>query len=233
MKQPLLILHGALGAKQQFSEWENALSEYFDCYLYEFAGYGERSGEDNKFSIELFSDELKDFIATRKLQKPNVLGYSMGGYVALYTALHNENLLGSIMTLATKFDWTPESAKKEAGYLQPALMLQKVPQLAAQLKQRHGNHWEKVVEKTAQMMLALGENPPLTVENISNLKNIVKFCVGDKDKMVSVQETQNMFKAHPKASFCVLPNTPHLPELMSIKRIVFEVLDFLPDSKQP
>lgn len=227
MKPDLIILHGALGCKEQFTQWAEMLSGNFNCYLMDFSGHGAKGGEEVGFSIKLFSEDLKNFINTHKLERPNILGYSMGGYVALYSALHNKNLLGGIITLATKFDWNPESSKKEAGYLQPQIMLQKVPQLAEQLKLRQGLHWEKVVEKTAKMMIELGNNPPLTPQNIGEIKNRINFCVGEKDKMVSVAETQNMFKGSSDGMFTVLPNTGHLPETMDTNLLVSEVKSFL------
>ncbi|HXB39529.1 MAG TPA: alpha/beta hydrolase [Bacteroidia bacterium] len=227
MKPDLIILHGALGCKEQFIPWKEAFSENFNCHLLDFSGHGTKSAEEVDFSIELFSENLKNYIHGHNFIQPNILGYSMGGYVTLYTALQNKNLLGSIITLATKFDWNPESSKKEAGYLQPQIMLQKVPQLARQLKQRHGSDWEKVVEKTAKMMIQLGQKPRLTTDNIKEVKSKTKFCIGEKDKMVSVTETENMFKGSSNGFFSVLPDTDHLPETMNTKLIVSEVQDFL------
>jgi len=227
MKPALIILHGALGCKDQFTEWKNVLADNCDCHLLDFSGHGSRSGEEGIFSIGKFSKELTEYIQQHNLKQPNILGYSMGGYVGLYTALYHSELLGRIMTIATKLDWNIESSKKEAGYLKPQWMQVKVPQLVEQLKQSHGAHWESIVEKTAEMMLRLGETPLLTAENVKGIKNKIKFSVGDKDKMVSVAETFSFYKNTGDSCFCVLPNTGHLPETMSLERIKFEVLDFL------
>lgn len=226
MKPALIILHGALGSKDQFISWTESLSGKFTCYTPEFTGHGASSGEEVEFSIERFSEELIGFIHQNDLVSPAVLGYSMGGYVALSTALHQPGALGKIMTLATKFEWTPDSAKKEAGYLDPVLMQQKVPQLAQQLAQRHGTNWQKVVERTAHMMLKLGNAPPVTEQTISLIQNELRLCVGDKDKMVGINETQRMYLHAKKASFCVMPQTAHLPETMDLKRINFEAEAF-------
>jgi len=228
MKPDLLLLHGALGCKEQFISWANALSGIFTCHLLDFPGHGSRSAEAAVFSIENFSAELIVFIEQQKLQQPHVLGYSMGGYVALHTTLRKEAYLGNIMTLATKFDWSQESSEKEAGYLVPERMLQKVPQLAEQLKQRHGSYWKTVSEKTASLMIGLGKDPLITTQNMGAIKNKVKFCVGDSDKMVSVAETQAMSRSSANGSLCVLPSTGHLSETMDLKRIVYEVQDLLP-----
>lgn len=227
MKPTLIILHGALGCKEQFTEWKKVLNETYDCHLFDFSGHGSRSSEDVKFSIEIFSEDLKKYISQNNLRQPNVLGYSMGGYVALYTALNTEGVLGNIMTIATKFDWNLESSKKEAGYLQPQLMRAKVPQLVEQLKKNHGKaNWETVVSRTAEMMLSLGAKPLITTENVGRIKNKVKFCVGDKDKMVSITETMLIYKNVTGDSLCVLPDTGHLPESMKTERIKFEAQDF-------
>jgi pimeloyl-ACP methyl ester carboxylesterase len=226
MKSHLIILHGALGAREQFSGWAKALSEYFTCHLLDFAGHGSRAAEACDFTIAGFADDLQDYIIKSQLEKPRVLGYSMGGYVALYAALQNPGLLSDIMTVATKFDWNPESSKREAGYLRPEVMWQKVPQFAEQLRARHGLHWEEVVAKTARMMLALGEAPPLSAQNIGQVVNRIKFCVGDKDKMVSIHETHAMYKAAAHASMSVLPDTGHLPESMRTAKITFEAKEF-------
>ena len=228
MKPVLIILHGALGCKEQFNEWKNALDEQYDCRLIDFGGHGSRSGEETSFSIETFSEELKSYIKQNNLKNVNILGYSMGGYVALYAAMFTEGLIGNIMTVATKFDWNPETSKREAGYLQPSLMQTKVPQLVEQLIKHHGDlNWGKVVKKTAEMMLHLGENPLVTPETAAQIKSKVKFCVGDKDKMVSIAETFAVYQSLLGSCFCVFPNTVHLPEKMSIERIKFELLEFL------
>lgn len=225
MKPDLVILHGALGCKEQFTAWAEALAETFTCHLLDFSGHGTKSDSEKNFSIELFSNDLLNYIAEKKLSAPHVLGYSMGGYVALHTALQRPASLGNILTLATKFNWDPATSKKEAGYLDPAVIQQKVPQLAEQLRQRHAGNWQKVARKTAEMMLNLGERPRITSENIVAIKNRIKFCVGDKDKMVSLEETVQMFRITKNSNLCVLPSTGHLPETMSVKRIVFEAQD--------
>lgn len=232
MKKDLIILHGALGSSEQFTEWKNVLDNDFNCHLLDFAGHGKRSGEDVVFSVRAFSEELKQFIRQSNLHQPCVLGYSMGGYIALYTAQYTEGLLGEVMTIATKFDWNPESAKKEAGYLQPKLMQEKVPHLAEQLKQRHGEeHWGKVLVRTADLMLQLGIDPLVTDLAVQNIKSNVRLCVGDRDKMVSIAETFSICKNIPSASLSVMPATGHLPESMSPERIRFELFDLLRTAK--
>jgi hypothetical protein len=58
----------------------------------------------------------------------------MGGYVALYLASANENLLDKIANLGTKFDWNPETALKESKMLNVEQIEIKVPKFAEVLE---------------------------------------------------------------------------------------------------
>ncbi len=56
MKPVLLILHGALGCKQQFVQWAQILSSDFDCRLLDFSGHGTKSAEEKEFSIRVYTE---------------------------------------------------------------------------------------------------------------------------------------------------------------------------------
>ena len=81
-KPDLILLHGALGSQVQFSELSKKLSSSFTIHTFNFSGYGGRP-IDQAPSIELFSQNLIDYIVENDLVSPFVFGYSMGGYVAL------------------------------------------------------------------------------------------------------------------------------------------------------
>ena len=86
----------------------------------------------------------------------------MGGYVALYLAFHQPQLVESVITLGTKLLWDETTAAKETAMMQPEVILQKVPGFANQLAQRHHpQDWKVVMTKTAEMLTAMGNNNPL------------------------------------------------------------------------
>ncbi|RYZ24111.1 MAG: alpha/beta hydrolase [Chitinophagaceae bacterium] len=205
---PLLLLHGALGAPAQLQPLADALAASYDVHLPAFPGHAGVAAAD--FSMIAFSGFLENYIREKSLSRPLVFGYSMGGYAALHRAALRPGLIGAVATLATKLHWTPEGAAKEAKMLHPETMKEKVPAFAEALGSRHAPlPWEEVVRNTAGMMQALGEKPLLTATEFATLQLPVLLLLGDRDNMVSLDETAAAAKAIPGAQLGVLPATPH------------------------
>lgn len=207
--QKLLILHGALGAKAQFSELSTILSEHYDIETMDFYGHGEDSSNE-AFSINGFADQVADKLSELGWIQPLVFGYSMGGYVALKLESTHPNSFESIVTLGTKFDWTLESSAKEVKMLNPSVIEEKVPHFAESLAVLHGKeNWKTVMHRTAQMMLQLGEEPALTNTAISAIGIPVVLLRGSEDKMVTSEETEAIKLHLPKSFYTELEKTVH------------------------
>ena len=87
--QHLILLHGAIGAKQQLEPLSNALSPQFNIHLINFPGHGGRAMPASAFSIELFASDVLGYMKENNIEQANVFGYSMGGYAAVYLAKHH------------------------------------------------------------------------------------------------------------------------------------------------
>jgi esterase/lipase len=131
MKQ-LLVLHGALGAQQQFEELKTLLESQFTVHTLNFEGHGGRTS-NAPFSMDLFVENVRDYLQENNLSSCSVFGYSMGGYVALKFAAKFPGTVNEIVTLGTKFGWSPEIALKETAMLNPEKIEEKVPKFAAAL----------------------------------------------------------------------------------------------------
>lgn len=186
----LIILHGALGAKSQFEQLVSQLTGHFNVYTLEFDGHGTKAGNSVDFSIELFAQNLKEFMQQNEIQKPLIFGYSMGGYVALKLESQYPGSIEKLVTLGTKFDWNRESAEKEAKMLNAEKIEEKVPAFAGYLKSLHGeNDWKTVLQRTAKMMLELGNKPVLKSYDFHHIQIPVCLLRGEKDVMVTKEET--------------------------------------------
>jgi esterase/lipase len=230
----LLLLHGAIGAASQFDklreELKTELKDKFEIYSMNFSGHGGEAMPD-KFSIELFADDVVKYLEKNNLENIDVFGYSMGGYVALYIASQHKNKLNKIFTTATKFDWNEESSLKESKMLNPAKIEEKIPAFAKALEKRHSrqessNNWKVVLNKTTEMMLDLGKKPVLTDEVLEKIENEVLISVGDKDTMVTLEESANAAGKLKNGKLFIFSETEHPIEKMDVKKLSTEIKNF-------
>lgn len=217
--QKLLLLHGALGCKNDFDAIQKLLSTHYDCYTLDFIGHGSEAASEIPLSIASLAYQTKVFVELNQLQNAFVFGYSMGGYVASY--LHKQTgYFSKIYTLGTKFIWHLESAQKEAGLLNPATIAEKVPDYAAKLINRHGaNHWGGLLQKTATMMQELSQHPALSLSDFKAISCATAIGLGDQDKMIPLEDAIAIKNAHPNACLDILPFTQH-----PIDRVTTELL---------
>lgn len=222
----LVVLHGALGSAHQFDRLCAALPDV-TVHVLEFHGHGTTADVDLPWSIDLLVDQLEDLLKHLPTGLP-VFGYSMGGYVALRLAQRRPELMSKILTLGTKLDWSVEGAAREIRMLDADKIEAKVPAFAADLQRRHGaDRWKTVLAKTADLMVGLGQEPLLTPESVSTLVTPVRYGIGDRDEMVTLEETMRFYRATPAAELTVLPGTRHPIEKVDLDLLVAEISRFL------
>jgi len=227
--QPLLLLHGAIGSMDQLLPLKDELSKAFDVYCFNFPGHG---GDDpvETFSMADFAKATTDFIEKYQLKNPLVFGYSMGGYVAVYLESIYPGTFQRIITLGTKYKWSEEIATKEIKMLRPDVIEQKVPAFAQQLADRHGaSEWKNVLHKTAAMLVELGRRPLLSNSELHKIDCPTLILLGEKDNMVSLEESQNAAASLLRSRCEILPNTPHPIEQVDLKLLAEKIRTFVLD----
>ena len=224
----LLLLHGAIGSSEQLLPLRDALGPEHSLYTLDFSGHAGKRLNGSAFSIELFARETLAFLDQNNIDKINIFGYSMGGYVALYLAKRHPERVNKIVTLATKFHWDEATSAKEVQMLNPEKISQKLPAFAETLRLRHApNDWQRVLRLTGEMMLTMGADNPLKTEDLATVATPTLVMLGDRDKMVTLDETVSAYRALPNAQLCVLPNTPHPIEQVDARQVVQIIERFL------
>jgi len=225
--EPLLLLHDALGSKEQMAPLVKALQPGFEVYCMNFSGHGGRPfGE--VYGTVAFVGEVLAFMDEHGLERVHIFGYGMGGYVALALASMQPERVNCIYTLGTKFDWTPENAALEAKKLEPTQLEEQAPQFVAALRERHApNDWKELLLAQGEMMYDLGCRPLLTPAVLNYILHPVMLSVGERDASVSMEETINASDALPHGKFTLLRDCGHAWEQIDCASLATEIRNFL------
>lgn len=225
---PILLLHGALGSQEQLMPLHRELEDSFQVHCINFSGHG-GSVLTQPFSPDLFVNEIIQYADQNHWSQFYIFGYSMGGYMALYSALLFPERVKKIVTLGTKCIWNPTVAQQEIQKVNADKIIEKVPAFAEMLKQRHApNDWRLLLQHTAQLLELLGQNPPLTDTTFSQIAVPVTLLSGDNDEMVSAVETQQVAHWIPHGTAQILPATRHAIEKIDPHFLASYIKNLLP-----
>lgn len=226
----ILLLHGALGATDQLEALRQALLPDFTIHTFNFSGHGGQPIPDDGLHISTFAQELADFLDAHQLDQVHIFGYSMGGYVALSLLQHfpeYEARIGRIATLGTKFDWSAESAEREAGMLNADVLEQKAPKFVEMQQKRHApTDWRTLLAETAAMLQRLGNGDAFDMEDLAGIEHPVLILRGELDNMVGADESENAAAFLPNGEYRELPGTKHPFEQVDAAMLAEVLKDF-------
>jgi pimeloyl-ACP methyl ester carboxylesterase len=85
--RPLVLLHGGLGSSEMFGPIIPQLSARHQVVAVDLQGHGRTADIDRPIDTRLMADDIAALIDHLKLDKPDLVGYSLGGGVAFHTAV--------------------------------------------------------------------------------------------------------------------------------------------------
>jgi pimeloyl-ACP methyl ester carboxylesterase len=128
-KEPLILLHGGLGAGEMFNDLLPSFTMTRQVITVDLQAHGRTADIDRPLSLEAMADDIAALLKHLGIAKADVMGYSLGGGVALCTAIQHPQMIGKLVLVSTAFKrdgWYPEIR---------AAMSQMNPAMAEQMKQ--------------------------------------------------------------------------------------------------
>ena len=101
--RPLILLHGGLGAIEMFGPNLAALARGRRVIAVDLQGHGRTADIDRPLSVVLMADDIAALVGRLELDRPDVMGYSLGGGVALLTAIRHPEVVGKLVVVSTPF----------------------------------------------------------------------------------------------------------------------------------
>ncbi len=218
--EPLVLLHGGLGGIVEFSQLLPLLAQTRQVIAVELQGHGHTADIDRPLSYELMADDVAALIQELGYESADVMGYSLGGGVALRTAIQHPEVVRKLILISTPYKregiHQEFRSGMEAMNAEAAQMMLETPmyQFYASVAPKLED-WSTLVGKAGEL-LAQDYDWTAEVETMTTPTLIVQ---GDSD-MLPPQQGVELFSLRgggvaggfaqmPNSQLAVLPNTTH------------------------
>jgi pimeloyl-ACP methyl ester carboxylesterase len=113
--EPVVLLHGAFMAISDtfhWTEWIGELSKTRKVIAIEMQGHGRTADIKRDFSYDYLADDVAALLDYLKIPSADVIGYSLGGGVALNCAIRHPDKVRKVVSISAVFrldGWTKEA----------------------------------------------------------------------------------------------------------------------------
>jgi pimeloyl-ACP methyl ester carboxylesterase len=120
--RPLILLHGGLGSGQMFAPILPALAAGRQVIAADLQGHGRTADTERPIDVRLMAEDIAALIRQLGLERADVMGYSLGGGVALFTAAHHPELVRKavIVSANVRRDAIPAEMLAQQGQVSAA-----------------------------------------------------------------------------------------------------------------
>lgn len=212
----ILFLHGALSSSKEFLALRNCMSDSHSYTFYDFAGHGD---SELPIDFEVMLNQFTAFVNEKMAGKEYaIIGYSMGGYMALYAASKGLIAPMKICTLATKLIWDEVLVEKQTQALNYEILKEKAPSFLQQLNDHlRRKSVQQAISETLVFMKQLSDHQYLNAEALKKISIPVYLLRGDKDHLVKEEDVALALQNIPFIETLELAETPHLLERMNME----------------
>ncbi|MDL2403561.1 alpha/beta fold hydrolase [Rhizobium mayense] len=191
LSQPLVLIHGWTGDHRIFTPQIEHFANSRHVVAVNLRGHGHSDAPKQEYTIEGFADDVAWQCGELKLEKPLVIGHSMGGSVALELCGRHPELASGLVMIDS--------------VVMPRWALRDSPEIGQFLDEISGSNYREVLRKNAWSM-ALDYDDPSRRESIHNI--YIRASCEKTPQHVAYSVMRDFFlnyDASPAASRCKIP----------------------------
>lgn len=99
--QPLVLLHGGLGAIEMFGPHLQTFAKNRQVIAVDLQGHGRTADIDRPINVELMADDIAALLKHLNIKQVDIVGYSMGGGVAIQTVIRHPKIVRKVVAMST------------------------------------------------------------------------------------------------------------------------------------
>jgi pimeloyl-ACP methyl ester carboxylesterase len=101
--EPLILLHGGVGASEMFGPIIPALAATHKMIAVHLQAHGHTADINRPLRFESMADDIAELLKHLNMDRADILGYSLGGGVALQTVLRHPDTVRKLVLISTPF----------------------------------------------------------------------------------------------------------------------------------
>jgi pimeloyl-ACP methyl ester carboxylesterase len=234
---PVVLLHGSfMTITNNWAPWIGELSKTRQVIAVEMQGHGRTADIKRDFSYPQLADDVAALLDFLKVKKADVIGYSMGGGVAMQLAIRHPAKVRKVVSISAVFrhdGWVKEAL--DAFPKMTSEMLKGSP-IESDYKKLSPtpDKFDEFIRRVIAMDLKAYD---FGADKLGATKSPVFFIHGDADG-VRLAHISEMFRLKGREIFgdmqprsesrlAILPNTTHVTLMEKGKTIIPMINDFL------
>jgi pimeloyl-ACP methyl ester carboxylesterase len=204
----IVVLHGANGSAREIEALAAPLRAFGRVLVPDLPGHGGRPVPP-RITLQDICGEVLALLDREGVERAFIVGYSLGGYAALYLARHHPARVLGACSIATKFVLDPETIKRWVYLAQPERLERPGNPRAGELAALHGTEWRAVTLANAAYFEDLGRAPPLDEADLAAIDRPVLLVNSNRDSLVAWEETLHLGKVIPGARLVMFYGLAH------------------------
>jgi pimeloyl-ACP methyl ester carboxylesterase len=235
--EPVVVLHGAFMAiTDDWRVWINELAKTRKVIAVEMQGHGRTADIKRDITYENLSDDVAALLEYLKIERADIIGYSLGGGVALNCAIRHPNKVRKVVSISAvlrRDGWVKEGVDALSNLTAEAF---KGSPIETEYKKLSPTPNEFPV--FVKHIVALASKPyDFGADKLKATKAPFFFIHGDADgvRLDHIAEMYRLkggdlhgdMRPHPESRLAILPDTTHVTLMNRMTTIVPMVNDFL------
>ncbi|HEX2621596.1 MAG TPA: alpha/beta hydrolase [Phototrophicaceae bacterium] len=224
--KPIIVIHGAYMAIEAMGAIVPRLGESRQVIAVELQGHG-HTGDiaDRPLSYEALADDIDALMAHLNIETADILGYSMGGGVALQVALQHPERVNKLILVSSSYNsqgWYPEMYAA-AEHITPEIFIGSPMEAEYQRVAPNPENFGTLVTKLLELTMRVQDVSP---DKIRAIQAPMLIIVGDADN-IRLEHALDLYKLRgggvpgdivgaPASQLAIIPGATHT---MTIDRV--------------